>query len=65
MPSVKRGTAREDVDVGVREAKGLLDWREDRWGGVRVGECGFGVWDRSVGWVLIVVRCWSLVVVSI
>lgn len=39
MPNPKRGTVREDMDVAVQEAKGLMDWREDRQGHVRAGEC--------------------------
>ncbi|KAG7530668.1 hypothetical protein FFLO_04894 [Filobasidium floriforme] len=35
MPNPKRGTVREDMDVAVQEAKGLMDWREDRQGHVR------------------------------
>jgi hypothetical protein len=38
MPNPKRGTVREDMDVAVQEAKGLMDWREDRQGHVRAGE---------------------------
>jgi ribosomal protein L1 len=37
MPNPKRGTVREDMDVAVQEAKGLMDWREDRQGHVRAG----------------------------
>ena len=44
MPNPKRGTVREDMDVAVQEAKGLMDWREDRQGHVRAGE--------SVRWVV-------------
>lgn len=38
MPNAKRGTVREDMDQAVLEAKGLMDWREDRQGHVRAGE---------------------------
>ncbi len=35
MPTAKRGTVRKDVAEGVREAKGLMDWKGDKQGHVR------------------------------
>ena len=42
MPNPKRGTVREDLDVAVNEAKGLMDWREDKQGIVRAGQSPVG-----------------------
>lgn len=44
MPSAKRGTvaaSAEDMQRAIREASGAMDWRGDRNGVVRGGECAF------------------------
>ncbi|CCO29927.1 hypothetical protein BN14_03951 [Rhizoctonia solani AG-1 IB] len=45
MPAAKRGTVTEDVVAAIREAKGMLEWKGDKFGYVRaaVGRVHFPI----------------------